>query len=227
MKKFVSLLLACVMLFSMSVNAFAVETSIQAEDTVIVTDAGVYIDGSYYSKEQFVQLLDTAQEVEVNQGTRPMSALAGGIVAGTWFIPGVGEIVVTAAGVILLAGAVVEVGSWVYDAVVNWFANRKAFNDSAEKALDDVNENKQNHILNNKLHENGHNWKNIFNGKDPKWDDLKPILLKVLKEGSEHSFKNSDTVFEREKVYKGVTVVVRFVKAVDGTVKYFGTAYLK
>lgn len=232
MKKIVSLLLVMVMTFGLCTNAFAAGVSNQPEETqVVITDDGIYIDGSYYTKDQFIQSLDMAQEVETDQGGQLRSAAAGGIavgklVAGTWYIPGIGKIVVTAAGVILLGGVVVKVGSWVYNAVVDWFA-KKAFNDSAEKALNGVDKNKQNHILNNKLHKNGHNWKNIFNGKDPNWNQLKPILLKVLKDGVEHAYENSDTVFERELLYNGVTVVVRFVKAVDGTVRYFGTAYLK
>lgn len=101
------------------------------------------------------------------------------------------------------------------------------FNKSAEDAVNNTDSNKQNHILKNKLHKNGHDWKNIFNGKDPDWKSLAPILLKVLKEGSEHPHNGSTTVFERELYYKGVTVVVRFVKDAEGFVKWLSTAYLK
>lgn len=232
MKKIVSLLLAFVMTFGLCTNAFAATASNQSgeEEQVVITDNGIYIGEDYYTKDQFIQSLNMAQEVETDQMGPQRAAVAGSVAlgklaAGTWYIPGVGKIVVTAAGVILLAGAVVEVGSWVYNAVVEWFAN-KAFDDSAEKALNGLDENKQNHILKNKLHKNGHSWKNIFNGKDPNWNQLKPILLKVLKDGAEHPYNNS-TVFERELLYNGFTVVVRFVKAADGTVEYFGTAYLK
>lgn len=229
MKKFVSLLLALVMLFSISTTAFASMPPSQANDeTVTVDDNGIYINGSYYTKEQFISLLNTAQTVEVKHNNRMRAAAvapAVGLIAGTWYIPGIGQIIVTAAGTILIAGAVVAVGSWVYNAVVEWFA-KKAFNDSAKKALDNVPENKQYHILHNNLHKNGHNWKNIFNGRDPNWNQLKVVLLKVFEEGVEHSYDGGN-VFERELLYNGVTVVVRFVKAADGTVQYFGTAYLK
>lgn len=101
------------------------------------------------------------------------------------------------------------------------------FNKSTEDAINGADANKQNHILNNKLHKNGHDWKNIFNGKDPKWSNLAPVLIKVLNEGSEHSYNGSSTVFERELYYNGVTVVVRFVKDAEGFVKWLSTAYLK
>ena len=45
-------------------------------------------------------------------------------------------------------GVVVEVGSWIYDTVVEWFATR-AFNKSAEDAVNNCNSNKQNHIMPN------------------------------------------------------------------------------
>lgn len=101
------------------------------------------------------------------------------------------------------------------------------FRKSAEDALGNVDSNKQNHILKNKLHKNGHDWKKIFNGKDPDWKSLVPILLKAFEEGKEHPYNGSTTVFEREILYKGVTVVVRFVKDAEGFVKWLSTAYLK
>lgn len=126
MKKFrrlLTMLLAVIMVFSTSMTTFANTTaeSFSASETsgnVVVTDTGVYINGTYYSQEQFIQLLDTAQEVETPQ-TRSAA-----LIAGTWWIPGIGEVVITAAGVILVAGVVIEVGSWIYNAVTNWFADR-------------------------------------------------------------------------------------------------------
>ena len=86
---------------------------------MLVTDTGIYINGNYYSQEQFIQLLDTAQEVQIPQ-TRSAVAL----VAGTWWIPGVGEVIITAAGVIIVGGAVIAAGTWIYNAVTDWFTQR-------------------------------------------------------------------------------------------------------
>lgn len=130
-------------------------------------------------------------------------------------IPGVGEVIITAAGAVIVAGVVYAAGSWIYDTVTNWFATR-AFNQSAEDAVNNCDSNKQNHIMQSK-----HNW-NKFN-KDPKWSDVAPILIKVLKDGAETWEKNSQYI--RTLVYKGETVVVRFIKDADGLVKYISTAW--
>ena len=135
-RRLLTMLLAVIMIFSTNMTAFANAGSVSATETktssnVIVTDTGIYINGTYYSQEQFIQLLDTAQEIETPQ-TR--SAIA--LVAGTWWIPGIGEVVITAAGAVIIAGVVVEVGSWVYNAVVDWFADRavqQAYEDAKKK----------------------------------------------------------------------------------------------
>jgi len=220
MKKFrhaLSFLLVFVMLFSTSVPAFATSFPPENENSsVIVTDSGVYINDVYYTQEQFVQLLETAQEIETETGNQTRSAAAA-LVAGTWYIPGIGQVIVTAAGAVLVAGVVVEVGSWIYDTVVEWFATR-AFNKSAEDAVNNCNSNKQNHIMQSK-----HNW-NKFN-KDPKWSDVAPILIEVLKKGSE-KWETGDQ-YIRTLVYQGETVVVRFIKDAEGLVKYISTAWCK
>ena len=52
-------------------------------------------------------------------------------------------------------------------------------------------------------------------------------MIKALKEGSESAFNKSMNIYERALSYRGYTVVVRFIKALDGTVKAISTAYLK
>lgn len=139
MKKFrrlLTIILAGIMLFSTSTTAFASTTQVpnyssETSNNVFITDEGIYINGTYYSQEQFIQLLDTAQEIETPQ-TRSAAAL----VAGTWWIPGIGQVIVTAAGAVIVAGVVVEVGSWIYNAVVNWFADR-----AVQQAYEDAKEN--------------------------------------------------------------------------------------
>ena len=140
MKKFrhaLSFLLVFVMLFSASVPAFASSFPPENENSaVVVTDSGVYIHDVYYTQEQFVQLLETAQEVDTNTGNQTRSAAVGALVAGTWYIPGIGQVIVTAAGAVLVAGAIIEVGSWIYNAIVEWFADR-----AVQKAYEEAKEN--------------------------------------------------------------------------------------
>ena len=134
-KKVLTMLLALTIILNTNMTAFAngtatdhnvnsVNTSAENDGNVVVTDTGVYINGTFYTKAEFIKLLDTAQEVQ-----NPQSRSAIALVAGTWWIPGVGEVVITAAGAILVAGVVIEAGSWIYDAVTDWFAQR-AFNKS-------------------------------------------------------------------------------------------------
>lgn len=122
-QRFLAVGLAIIMAISLNLTALAsspmkAPAESGTESNVIVTDKGVYIDDVYYTQEQFVKLLGTAQEIEVPQ-TRSAA-----LVAGTWWIPGIGQVIVTAAGAVIIAGAVVEVGSWIYNAVSDWFAER-------------------------------------------------------------------------------------------------------
>lgn len=136
MSRFLAVFLSLAMLIvSMPLTAFASETSThyiasETNNNVVVTDTGIYVNGAYYSQEQFIRLLDTAQEIETPQ-TRSAA-----LVAGSWLIPGIGQVIVTAAGAVIVAGAVVEVGSWVYNAVVDWFEDR-----AVQQAYEDAKEN--------------------------------------------------------------------------------------
>ncbi len=127
------MLLVVIMIFNTNMTAFAnigseFATESEISGNVIVTNTGVYINDTYYSQEKFIQLLDTAQEIKVLQ-----NRLAAGLIAGTWWIPGIGQVIVTTAGAVIVAGVVVEVGSWIYNAVVDWFAQR-AIQQAYEKA---------------------------------------------------------------------------------------------
>lgn len=93
-----------------------------------VVDDGVYIGDSFYSKEEFEILLDQAVFIE-NENPSGISTFAiTSAIAGTWWIPGVGEIVITAAGVILIGGAVIKAGTWIYNTIEAYFAER-AYNE--------------------------------------------------------------------------------------------------
>lgn len=130
-RRLLTMLLALVMLVSTNLTAFAssattdptlTSSNSDSNGNVIVTDTGIYINGTYYTQEQFTQLLETAQEVKTPQTPQTRSAAA--LIAGTWWIPGVGEVVITAAGVIIVGGTVIAAGTWIYNTVSSWFAQR-------------------------------------------------------------------------------------------------------
>lgn len=214
LKKALLLTLSLCMIFNTNVIAFAsdntqVENSAQ-NDSLIIVDDGVYIDNKYYTQDEFIKLLETAIEVDA-----PQPKITGALVAGTWFIPGIGEVVITVTGTIIVAGVVAKAGSWVYNTVQSWFKKR-AFNQSAEDAINNCNENKRNHIMNPK-----HNWTKLK--KSPNWNNISPILIKVLQDGDEKWEKGNQ--YLRILVYNGEKVVVRFIKDAEGLVQYVGTAW--
>lgn len=246
-KKYLAMLLTLVMTFTsisiMPLNVYAQETNnytintskSDITDSVKVTNNGIYINNKYYSKTEFSKLLNNAVLVSKNQNNdydylfesktaiaipAVVTSTALEAMAGTWEIPGVGEVVITFGGAIIISGVVITAGNWVYNKVVNW-AKTRTFNNSAEEALDNCDKNKQSHILHNNLHDHKFNKIN----KDPNWNNIKPVLLKVLKKGSERHV--SGRVYIRSLVYKGYTVEVKFVKDAEGLIKYISTAYVK
>ncbi|WP_225742869.1 hypothetical protein [Marinilactibacillus sp. Marseille-P9653] len=112
---------------------------------VILSEYGISINGTYYTQEEFGDLLETAVEVEVDESdlqdfekesveSEPgqmftRAALAPGIkytavVAGKWAIAGVGAVVITQAGTIIVAGVAIGVGFWAYTKIRVYFTER-------------------------------------------------------------------------------------------------------
>lgn len=136
--RFISFMLVFALALSLSAPAFAAEYSSTdngtAQAQITVTDDGVYINEHYYSKTLFVLMLDSAESVQIFDNDEfgeamPMSAIGAGAIglgalAGTWVIPLLGTVVITAGGVILIENVIVPAGTWVYNAVIQWFADR-------------------------------------------------------------------------------------------------------
>lgn len=119
LKKLLLFSIVSVIIFSMNTVIFAASDTKSDSKSLLVTKLGVYINGNYYTQKEFSSLLKTAQKAK-----NPKTRVAGTLVAGTWFIPGIGEIVITSAGVIIIAGTVVKAGSWIYNKVIKWSKNK-------------------------------------------------------------------------------------------------------
>jgi hypothetical protein len=231
MKRIISTVLILAILLSMSVISFAtgkkvslehISSPIVEEDEkefhkVVVDKDGIYIDGVFHSPEEFEKLLEQAQELTNAPESEYETQSALALVAGTWWIPGLGQVVITAAGVIIIAGITIAVGSWIYRIVSNWLA-KIAFGRSAKNAVNNCDSNKRNHIMQQK-----HNWNH--HNKNPKWSNIAPLLIKVLQDGAERYKGNG--VFERSMYQNGYEVVVRFIKDAEGMVKAISTAFSK
>ncbi|ELC8368518.1 hypothetical protein QYB79_003049 [Clostridium perfringens] len=77
--------------------------------------------------EEEIKLANNYIEEQINHGKiaiMPRSATAA--LAGTFFIPGVGQAVITTAGVIIVGGVVISAGSWLGKKVVNWVQTNTA-----------------------------------------------------------------------------------------------------
>lgn len=136
--KIISFILVLSMILGMGTTAFANGSEINVipkdieQGDVIVTDEGVYINGHYYTQGEFIKLLDTTIEIESPEGGITTQSAAA-LIAGTWWIPGIGEVVITAAGTIIIAGAVIKSGTWLYNTIVDWFVTRAEIKDAKSK----------------------------------------------------------------------------------------------
>lgn len=132
LKKYVAILLVALMAINTNIPAFAQNnydsTATQSENapsgSVIITENGVTINGVYYTKAEFTILLNQAVEVSNSEdnGIQTRSP----IVAGVYFIPGIGEVAIMATGVIIVAGVVVVAGTWLYNTITEWLSNSQA-----------------------------------------------------------------------------------------------------
>ncbi|WP_156990124.1 hypothetical protein, partial [Caproicibacter fermentans] len=128
-KMVISSILTLALIFSTCISAFAAESKVSSRKTASVTivEQGVYINGNYYSQEEFISLLGEATPISQGSKKQMRSAVAGAaIAAGAYFIPGLGEVLITATGAIIVAGVAVAAGTWLYNTVTNWFAEQRA-----------------------------------------------------------------------------------------------------
>ena len=101
------------------------------------------------------------------------------------------------------------------------------FNASGEKALDRLQGARADHILHSNLHQEEHDWKQLFDGQEPTWEQVKSILKGAIREGQESAHEDRLSQFERSIECNGYRVFVRFVKGADGLVEHISTGYFK
>ena len=122
--KLVSLALVSALSLTSIVNVFASD-SVQSynigmeQTTVNVTDDGMYVGDVFYTQAEFSELLENTVAISTSDTVNSRIA----IVAGAYFIPGVGQVLILATGAIVVAGATVTVGSWLYNTIVDWFTS--------------------------------------------------------------------------------------------------------
>lgn len=93
---------------------------IEQTEQLKIVDDGLYVNDTFYSKEEFEALLEQAVYIDNEINTLARNA----ILAGTWWIPGIGQVVITATGVILVGGTVIAAGTWIYNTIQAFFAEK-------------------------------------------------------------------------------------------------------
>ena len=144
------------------------------------------------------------------------------IPAGVYFIPFIGEVLIEATGAIIVAGAVVAVGSWLYNTIMDWLSS--LFSKPSEKINWDVESNRKNHIINGTGDKHLDGWKKL--GLDPKKpdDDKWKYVLGIIKmtvDNYDSIDNSSSSLIEFVKKFedRSVELVVTIYKYSDGTLK--------
>ncbi len=144
------------------------------------------------------------------------------IPAGVYFIPGIGEVLIEATGAIIVAGAVIAVGSWIYNTIVDWLTS--FFSNPSDKI--DWGKGDHGHIVRGTDNKHFPEFKKF--GLDPKKpdDDNWWLLLPFLKDTVNNADKvTSEVLKSGGKVYyytknyadKGVELLVKIFQHTDGT----------
>lgn len=124
-KKYLAIFLSALMVIGSGTTTFAqvrYNTPVFGNETsgnVVVSEDGVTINGTYYTKEQFKELLNQAIEVETPKNNTPQYRAVPIVVAGIYFIPGIGEIAITATGVVIVAGIAIAAHTWLYNTITH------------------------------------------------------------------------------------------------------------
>lgn len=145
MKKIISIILILTMMLNTLLPAFAdnqeiivgdENENIQLENGIVLTKEE-FIQYLYNHSNEIIQIsseykLDYEFESNINYSTYQLPKIArsatGGVlelVEGTWYIPGIGEIVVIGAAIYVGGVLLTEAGSWLYNEVIK-FLERKA-----------------------------------------------------------------------------------------------------
>lgn len=230
MKKIIYLFLS--LAISMVVSPIVV---VGAENNNVEQDNIILESGQVVSEEEFVQILESYEgeiyEISsdvVFESEAPSSGIqmyaAGAtlpmndvitIMAGSWYIPGIGKIIVAGGVIVVGRIALTKLSSWAKNKVLSWLVTN-AINKQIKKSvsnLGNVNSNRARHILQTK-----HKWSSLVPGgpNDPnRWDKIKKIIEDAMKKGTESKYGSAYKVTYK---YKGKIVEVTYQKLKNGVI---------
>lgn len=124
--KVLNYVLASSLLLSNAIPVMAAEngnigiiSNVTQTSNIKVDNNGITINGVYYTPQEFEKLLDTAKPINLPQSRIQTRVV--GAAAGVYFIPGVGQVLITVTGVIIVGGVTIAAGSWVYNKIISYF----------------------------------------------------------------------------------------------------------
>lgn len=113
--------------YSESDNIEIVQDVNEAE--ISFSENELIVNGKNISEEELYRLLDNAEILET-QTVPSISTLsfigggaAAGAISGTYFIPGIGQVVLAATGAVVIAGVSITAIHWASKAIKNFFSN--------------------------------------------------------------------------------------------------------
>ncbi|MCQ9212310.1 MULTISPECIES: hypothetical protein [unclassified Streptococcus] len=121
----IAIISANIALPSVSILASEQDTTVlnSSFETVIVTDNELIINGHSYTEQELVVLLETATPQPQIQPRSAVAISGAAYYAGSYFIPGGGQVLLAATGAVVVAGVTIYVTHWAANAIINFFNN--------------------------------------------------------------------------------------------------------
>lgn len=129
MKKIIIMIITIVMV-GLYVPSKTEVANAAGNPTIKISGDSITINGKKYTESEFDKLLKDSKDVTFNaeppvpikEGTA-QPAFAPAIIAGSYFIPGLGEITLAATGAIIIGGVAIKAGSLIGKKIKHYFSN--------------------------------------------------------------------------------------------------------
>lgn len=126
--KFITLLCITVISANISLPSISVLANEQdnttlnhSSETIIVTDTELIINEHSYTEQELIALLETATPQPQIQQRSALAIGGASAYAGSYFIPGVGQVLLAATGVVVIGGVTIYATHWAAKAITNFF----------------------------------------------------------------------------------------------------------
>ncbi|MGL5972563.1 MAG: hypothetical protein ACRCZK_02415 [Oscillospiraceae bacterium] len=104
-------------------------------NTAYSMENDIIIDELYLTDEK-IKLSNDYIEYQLDNNNRFIMARNIAVISGSFFIPGVGQAIITVAGTIVVLGAIIATGSWLYKKITVWVYYSKK--NSADNAISKI-----------------------------------------------------------------------------------------